>query len=521
MSQAPLVLIVEDSPPQVALAQALLRDLGTRIAVAETAQAAHEAITQEAPDVILLDLELPDGKGMDLMRRLKTEGIDSTVIVITANGSIGTAVEAMREGARDFVLKPYNKARLTVTLNNALEARRLTQELQAVKADLAPDRYHGFIGASPAMRAVYRTIESVAASKATVFITGASGTGKELAAEAVHQASPRRKAPFIALNCGAIPKDLLESEIFGHVKGAFTGATENRVGAAKAADGGTLFLDEIGEMPMDMQVKLLRFVQTGSFTPVGATRAEKVDVRFVAATNRDIWAAVEEGRFREDLAYRLYVVPVEMPALRERGADVIMIARAFLKAFAKEERKAFRSLTPEAETVLAAYPWPGNVRQLQNAIRNAVVLHDGPALERGMLPPQLLRAAPRGMAVSPQPAAPVPDAPVPAEPLPSAPVPSTPSGLPLPVPAAAIPVPEPVLAAPLPLEPPPKPAAAAPQEPEFLPMKEIERRAILAALRHTQRDVPRAATLLDINPSTIYRRLITWREEGTLPPEFA
>jgi two-component system repressor protein LuxO len=507
MSQAPLVLIVEDSPPQVALAQALLRDLGTRIAVAETAQAAHDAIALEAPDVILLDLELPDGKGMNLMRRVKAEGIDSAIIVVTANGSVGVAVEAMREGARDFVVKPYNKARLTVTLNNALEARRLTQELQAVRADLNPDRYHGFIGASPAMRAVYRTIENVAASKASVFITGESGTGKELAAEAVHQASPRRKGAFIALNCGAIPKDLLESEIFGHTKGAFTGATENRIGAAKAADGGTLFLDEIGEMPMDMQVKLLRFVQTGSFTPVGATRSEKVDVRFVAATNRDIWAAVEEGRFREDLAYRLYVVPVEMPPLRERGADVIMIARTFLKAFAREERKAFRSIAPDAEALLAAYPWPGNVRQLQNAIRNAVVLHDGTALERGMLPPQLLRAAPRIAAVSPA-AVPAPEAP-----------------RPFPVPAPQYVMPAEVESPPapqaLPEAAPPAMPHPAPEEPPSLTMKEIERRAILAALRHTQRDVPRAATLLDINPSTIYRRLITWREEGTLPPEFA
>ncbi|MBX9748905.1 MAG: sigma-54 dependent transcriptional regulator [Roseococcus sp.] len=503
MSLAPLVLIVEDSPPQVALAQALLRDLGTRIAVAETAQAAHEAIAREVPDIILLDLELPDGKGMDLMRRLKSEGMDSAIIVVTANGSVGVAVEAMREGARDFVVKPYNKARLTVTLNNALEARRLTQELQAVKADLNPDRYHGFIGASLPMRAVYRTIESVAASKATVFITGESGTGKELAAEAVHQASPRRKGAFIALNCGAIPKDLLESEIFGHTKGAFTGATENRIGAAKAADGGTLFLDEIGEMPMDMQVKLLRFVQTGSFTPVGATRSEKVDVRFVAATNRDIWAAVEEGRFREDLAYRLYVVPVEMPPLRERGADVIMIARAFLKSFAKEERKAFRCIAPDAEALLAAYPWPGNVRQLQNAIRNAVVLHEGTALERGMLPPQLLRAGPRALPAAAQPiAAAAPPVMAPAEQA----VPPPPS------PSWTAPPPEPTAA----WTPPPEPA----EEPPILTMKEIERRSILAALRHTHRDVPRAASLLEINPSTIYRRLITWREEGTLPPEF-
>jgi two-component system repressor protein LuxO len=262
------------------------------------------------------------------------------------------------------------------------------------------------------------------------------------------------------------------------------------------------------------EVKLLRFVQTSSFTPVGATRPEKVDVRFVAATNRDIWAAVEEGRFREDLAYRLYVVPIEMPPLRDRGADMIMIARAFLKSFAKEERKAFRSISPDAEALLANYAWPGNVRQLQNAIRNAVVLHDGVALERGMLPPQLLRSAPRGAATAP-----------PAVPLPTLAVSPTPA----PViaehvtsePAEADAPPFQLFEHPAMPQPSPQPAPV-PGPSEALPlltMKEIERQSILAALRHTNRDVPRAAALLEINPSTIYRRIITWREEGTLPPE--
>jgi len=514
MRSAPLVLIVEDSPPQVALAQGLLRDMGTRIAVAETAQAAIAAVAREAPDAILLDLQLPDGSGLDLMRRLRAEGVEAAIIVVTANGSVGAAVEAMREGATDFLVKPYAKARLTVTLGNALKARELARELAAARAEIAPDRYHGFIGASPAMRAVYRTIEGVASSRASVFITGESGTGKELAAEAVHKASPRAAGPFVALNCAAIPKDLLESEIFGHVKGAFTGATDNRLGAAKQADGGTLFLDEIGEMPLDMQVKLLRFIQTGSFTPVGGGRAEKVDVRFVAATNRDIWAEVEAGHFREDLAYRLYVVPVEMPALRERGADVVMLARAFLRSFAKEEKKGFRSLSPEAEALLASYPWPGNVRQLQNVLRNAVVLHDGPVLTREMLPAALFRAGRRG------PPAPMP---VPAPEAAAMPAP-LPVPLPPPVPAfAEAPALPPVPPAEPPHEPPSTPALGPPPpgpEPDILPMREVERQAILAALRRTHRDVVRAASLLEINPSTIYRRLITWREEGTLPVEF-
>ncbi len=511
MSKPPLVLIVEDSPPQVALAQALLRDMGTRIAVAETTQAALAAVAREEPDAILLDLELPDGSGLDLMRRLRGEGVEAAFIVVTANLSHAMTVEVMRDGAADYIPKPYPKARLTVTLSKVLKARELKRELTAAKAEIAPSRYLGFIGASPVMRAVYRTIESVAASRASVFITGESGTGKELAAEAVHKASPRSAGPFVPLNCAAIPKDLLESEIFGHVKGAFTGATDNRLGAAKQADGGTLFLDEIGEMPMDMQVKLLRFIQTGGFTPVGGARAEKVDVRFVAATNRDIWAEVEAGHFREDLAYRLYVVPVEMPALRERGADVLMLARAFLKTFAKEEKKGFRGIALDAEALLASYPWPGNVRQLQNVLRNAVVLHDGPVLTREMLPAALFRAGRRVAAPAAEPA--------PAMPASAMPSPMTgEQAMPAPDPA---PIAAPARAAP---EPPthlwlaPDPPAGA--EPDILPMREIERQAILAALRRTQRDVVRAASLLEINPSTIYRRLITWRDDGTLPVEF-
>jgi two-component system repressor protein LuxO len=260
------------------------------------------------------------------------------------------------------------------------------------------------------MQAVYRTIEGAARSRASVFITGESGTGKELAAEAIHKASPRANKPLVALNCGAIPRDLLESEIFGHVKGAFTGATENRIGAARQADGGTLFLDEIGEMPLEMQVKLLRFVQTGSFQPVGASRPEKVDVRFVCATNRDPLAEVEAGRFREDLYYRLYVVPIELPPLRERGDDVLLIARHFLRQMAKEEDRAFRGFTPETEAAIRRYPWPGNVRQLRNVIANIVVLHDAEWVEARMLPPLLFRAVP---AAAPTPVAAVP-APMPA-----------------------------------------------------------------------------------------------------------
>ncbi len=519
MSQPPArILLVEDTPTQAEVAKALLRDLGVEIRHAETAGRALADAQAFPPDAILLDLELPDFSGFELMRKLRAEGVEAAIIVVTANASVNTAVEAMRQGAVDFIVKPYAKARLTVTLTNALEKRALTQELKTVRAQLSRDRFFGFIGASAPMQAVYRTIESVAASRASVFITGESGTGKELAAEAIHKASPRAAKPFVALNCGAIPRDLLESEVFGHVKGAFTGATDNRVGAAKQADGGTLFLDEIGEMPLEMQVKLLRFVQTGSFQPVGASRTEKVDVRFVCATNRDPLAEVEAGRFREDLYYRLYVVPLALPPLRERGADAVLIARVLLAQANREEGRRFRGFAPEAEQAMLAYPWPGNVRQLQNVVRNVVVLHDGEVVTPAMLPPMLLRAAPRGglagQPVPAEPSLPAEPAVAPAEPLlPAEPAaaPADPVALPgVPMPALPAPAPEPVFFAP----PPVVYVASPPPPPRIEPLAVMEKRLILAALAETQNDVARAAALLEINPSTVYRKLQSWKAAG-------
>jgi two-component system repressor protein LuxO len=483
------VLLVEDTPTQAEVAKAMLAALGHAVRHAATGAQALAIAQDWQPDAVLVDLQLPDFSGFELMRRLRAEGSEAAMIVLTANGSVNTAVEAMREGAIDFIVKPYGKARLKVTLDNALENRALRAELSAVKQQLNRGRFFGFVGASPAMQAVYRTIESVAPSRANVFITGESGTGKELAAEAIHKASPRAKGPFVAINCGAIPKDLIESEIFGHVKGAFTGAIDNRAGAARQAEGGTLFLDEVGEMPLDMQVKLLRFLQTGSFQPVGAARPEKADVRIVSATNRDPLAEVDAGRFREDLYYRLYVVPIALPPLRERGEDVLLIARHFLTRFAKEEGRRFRGFARDAEAAISAYPWPGNVRQLQNAVRNVVVLHDGDVVTPDMLPPL--------PAPSPVPAAPPMAAPQTVAPIVAA------------MPMAAPPQPVAVFVppAPAPITPPPPPAP-------IEPLAVVERRCILAALDHTGQDVPKAAALLGVNPSTIYRKLATWRSEG-------
>jgi two-component system repressor protein LuxO len=295
----------------------------------------------------------------------------------------------------------------------------------------------------------------------------------------------------VALNCGAIPRDLLESEVFGHVRGAFTGASSDREGAAKLADGGTLFLDEIGEMPLEMQVKLLRFVQTGTYSPVGSSRLERVDVRFVCATNRDPMLEVQAGRFREDLYYRLYVVPVELPPLRERGEDVLLIARHFLMQFAREEGRAFLGFSQAAEQALVQYTWPGNVRQLQNVVRNIVVLHDGERVELDMIPQTVRRGAAEG-AERLAAAAPAVEAAEPARVVrPAAPgaAPGAASGA----------------------------AAAEAADPEIVPLAVMERRLILAALRRTGQDVPRAAALLEINPSTVYRKLQSWRAEGLLP----
>ena len=471
------ILLIEDTVPLARVYIEYMRAESYNVIHVETGQAALAALEQAVPDAVVLDLKLPDMDGLDILRHFREQAPDTSVVVITAHGSVNTAVDAMRQGAFDFIVKPFNAARLNVTLRNALERKKLTRIVEVYRKNLDRDRFYDFIGAGTEMQAVYRTIESVAASKASVFITGESGTGKELAADAIHRASPRRGRPFIALNCAAIPKDLLESEIFGHIKGAFTGATSDRPGAAMSADGGTLFLDELCEMPLDVQVKLLRFIQTGTVQAVGGSKAEKVDVRFVCATNRDPLAEVEAGRFREDLYYRLHVVPLHLPALRDREDDSVLIARHFLKEYSAEEGRSFAGFSPEVEAVFRAYDWPGNVRQLQNVVRNVVVLHDGQRVEPGMLPEPLKSRAAEGLVMPPAPQV-------------MAPV------------AASAPVPAPVY------------AAGAPQAVTIRPLWLVEKELIQLALRQCDDDVPKAATLLEISPSTIYRKLQQWKAEG-------
>jgi len=395
------LLLVEDTPSLARLYEQYLSKEDVDLAVAGTGREALKSLTESTPAVVLLDLRLPDMDGLDILKEIHTRDMPTEVVVITANGSINVAVEAMRAGAYDFLVKPIKAERLLVTVRNAIRHRSLSAIVETMQRHTR-ESYCGFIGSSLAMQAVYRTIDAAAASKATVFITGESGTGKEVAAEAIHRQSPRKTGPFIAINCGAIPKDLMESEIFGHVKGAFTGAHADREGAAARASGGTLFLDEICEMELALQTKLLRFIQTGTFQKVGGSKTEKVDVRFICATNRDPLAEVEAGRFREDLYYRLHVIPIHLPPLRDRNGDVIEVANHFLATYAEEEGRKFGSFEPDAEAILRDYAWPGNIRQLQNVIRNIVVLNSGGSVSADMLPPPVNKP---GSRVPPVPAA--------------------------------------------------------------------------------------------------------------------
>jgi DNA-binding NtrC family response regulator len=468
MSQKTKVLMIEDSPSLTEVYKAYLADTDYHCVAVETLGTAHATFGAFQPDIVLLDIELPDGNGMDFLAEVAASDNAPKVIVMTAHGTSNMAVDAIRLGAFDFLTKPFDAARLKVTLDNAVAQQQLGKKVSELSQG-ERDHYHGFIGKSPAMQSVYKTIDSLAGSDATGFIVGESGTGKELAAEAIHAASPRSDKAFIAINCGAIPGELMESELFGHVKGAFTGASTNREGAASIADGGTLFLDEICEMSLELQKKLLRFIQTGTFRKVGSNTLEKVDVRFVCATNRDPIKEVREGRFREDLFYRLHVVPVRMPPLRERGDDVLDIARHFLADFAERNNKSFGDFSDEAAELLHRYPWPGNVRQLQNAVQQIVVLNEGERVEADMVPETI--SAGHLEAVTEE----IPDA------------------------ASVATNVSPI-------------ASHVSRREQVEPLWLTEKRAIESAIATCDGNVNQAAGLLEVAPSTIYRKLQAWKK---------
>lgn len=379
MPSARPVLVVEDQPSLAETYRVLLEAAGCTVVVTGTGGTAQEALAAHRPAVVLLDLQLPDMDGLAWLEFAEPHLSETSVIVVTADGSINRAIAAMKAGAYDFLVKPVSPERLATTVRNARERASLSAEVAVARRGRKRDGFHGFVGRSAPMQAVYQAIENVADSKATVLITGESGTGKEVTAEAIHKAGRRAGKPFVAINCGAIPENLLESELFGHVKGAFTGAVDHRVGAARQAHGGTLFLDELCEMELKLQVKLLRFLQTSTIQRVGDSRTETVDVRVVCATNRNPLDEVEAGRFREDLYYRVAVIPIELPPLRERGEDIALLAQAFADRVAQEEGFDPYPLPPAVLDALSAAPWPGNVRELQNSVRRALVMTRGSA----------------------------------------------------------------------------------------------------------------------------------------------
>ena len=465
------ILIVEDSVSDARLYQEYLRADGHDVEHCADGEGAKAALARGQPDVVLLDLHLPDMDGFAILDWLNEQNAHCEVIMTTVDAEVSTAVRAMQLGAGDYLTKPIPRDRLLVTVQNALERGRLSRLVSEYERDLSVDRFYGLVGASAAMRAVYRTIGNAASSTATCLIQGESGTGKELCARALHDAGARARGNFVPLNCAALPRDLLESELFGHMRGAFTGAEKDREGAALRAHAGTLFLDEICEMDRDLQGKLLRLLQTGEVQRLGSNRIETVDVRFVGATNRVPWDEVRAGRFREDLYYRLNVIPIRLPPLRERGDDVLMLADHFLRSFSEKENKSFQGFSEGAKRRLTAYTWPGNVRELENTVHSVVVLHDGEMVEESMLPQAItVTSATESSALSSEGGQDSDE----------------------------------VLAG--------AGALVGNGEQKVLPLHVVERYVIEQAIAECSGNIQQAARLLEVNPSTIYRKKQRWDE---------
>jgi len=403
MSRLARILVVDDEAnARMALAE-LLRDEGYEVETAADAFKALGKYEAFSPHIVVTDLKMPGMDGIELVKKIRATDESTGIIVMTAFGAVQSAIDAMRAGAAEYLTKPLNFEELLVVLTRVVETqalRRETRQLrQRVRERVAPGN---IVGVSPPMQRVFEVVDQVAPSRATVLITGESGTGKELVANALHQRSPRASGPFIKLHCAALAESLLESELFGHEKGSFTGAMARKDGRFQLADGGTLFLDEIGEVSPAIQVKLLRFLQEHEYERVGGIQTIRVDVRVIAATNRNLIEEVARGRFREDLYYRLNVVALEMPPLRDRKSDVPALAKFFLDRYTQENAKPLEGFAPETMELLLAYDWPGNVRELENAVERSVVLASGPTIEPRHLPPNVRpRATQAGMPLIP------------------------------------------------------------------------------------------------------------------------
>ncbi len=384
------ILVVDDEVSMREMLGIMLRREGYEVVLAESRATSARVLAQGPVDMVITDVKLPDGDGIEILRHVKAASSETVVIVMTAFGSTQTAVAALKLGAHDYLVKPFEIEELKIVVRNALDRRRLEEENLLLKAEL--QTRHGLdriIGASAPMQKVFGLIRSIAGTSSTVLISGESGTGKELVAKAIHALSPRRDAPFVSVNCAALPETLLESELFGHMKGAFTDAHQTRKGLFEAAHKGTLLLDEIGEMPLAMQVKLLRVLQEKRVRRLGASEEVEVDVRVIAASNRSLEVMVREKGFREDLFYRLNVIPVHVPPLRERREDIPLLAEHFRKRFAQEMGKEAALLSEEVTERFLGYRWPGNVRELENVMERAVALEAGPVILAERLPESL------------------------------------------------------------------------------------------------------------------------------------
>jgi DNA-binding NtrC family response regulator len=442
------ILVAEDEALLRKILVGLFEGAGYRVVAAGTGREALERFGAESIDLVVTDIRMPEIEGLELLDRLKQVDPDALVVIMTAYSSVESAVAALRKGAYDYIVKPFINDDVLQTVRNALRERELSLENRSLRREL--DRAHAFdaiIGSSDALQSLLTLVAKVAGTNASILITGESGTGKELVARAVHFHSGRAKGPFLAVNCGALNENLLEAELFGHEKGAFTGATSAREGLLKAADGGTIFLDEIGEMPPSLQVRLLRALQEREVIPVGGRAPVAFDARVVAATNRDLENEVRSGRFREDLFYRLNVIPVRVPPLRERAGDVPLLARHFAARFAREMGANEVRIAPSAIAALAGYAWPGNIRELMNAVERAVALSSGD-VELEHLPERV------------------------------------------------------------------RSGAGATNDPEgaVLTLDELERRHVLSVLERTEGNKARAAELLRIDQSTLYRKLRRYGE---------
>jgi DNA-binding NtrC family response regulator len=440
------ILVVDDEPAERDGLARLVGQWGYEVETAASGEEALDLVERQHPAVVVTDLVLPEMDGLTLLQKLRETGRPPTVLLVTGHATVESAVEAMRHGAFDYLTKPVDATRLQVLLEKAIEQESLSREVNLLRHQLRQKGSFGqLVGQAKGMHEVYRWIELAATSTAPVLIFGESGTGKELVARTIHDLSNRRSKPFVAINCAAIPETLIESELFGHERGAFTGATERRLGCFELADQGTLFLDEIAEMDNSTQAKLLRVLQEGNFRRVGGKVEIQVDVRVIAATNRVPADAMAQGQLREDLFYRLNVFQIRLPALRERREDIPLLARTFIEEFNRQDNRQVRGVAPDAEKVLERHGWPGNVRELRNVIQRAVVLGGTGLIAVDHLPDSVLRAAPEQA----------------------------------------------------------RPAGAT----SIVPIREMERDLILRALGDTGGDKRRAAALLGISLKTLYNKL--------------